>query len=188
MENGEHSPEKRPKRVKVSNVDPWGIGGLFTLPDGSGGTVDDLDEYWDHDTWRETRQAQQVLEERMAIEHPPSELWFRRLKYSSKVVTHNMRAIKAGNIGNLTDEEWDRIVAAFGGLCAYCGEEPRPIHLEHVVPIKKGGGTTLTNVVPACRRCNTSKNSSTPEEWIWLIPHYWDFRDRHERALQEVAA
>lgn len=50
--------------------------------------------------------------------------------------------------------------AEFGYACAYCGKPDHradELELEHVIPISKGGGHHLGNIVPACRQCNHSK-------------------------------
>jgi 5-methylcytosine-specific restriction endonuclease McrA len=59
-------------------------------------------------------------------------------------------------------------------VCAYCGETPETDrddlgatwHIDHVVPISKGGADDLSNMVKACRRCNLRKHAKT---WV---PHY----------------
>lgn len=73
---------------------------------------------------------------------------------------------------------WDRRHAAIpalsnrelfrrdGHMCMYCGETYQESLLtrDHIVPRSKGGQDQWTNVVSACRRCNTAKGSRTPEE------------------------
>ena len=43
--------------------------------------------------------------------------------------------------------------------CQYCGVQPGPSQLtiDHVVPRSRGGPTSWTNCVVACRRCNAAK-------------------------------
>lgn len=50
--------------------------------------------------------------------------------------------------------------------CQYCGAMPHPrvLTLDHVVPRSRGGRTVWTNVVAACRTCNTKKGARTPAE------------------------
>jgi 5-methylcytosine-specific restriction endonuclease McrA len=50
------------------------------------------------------------------------------------------------------------------GICAYCGKHAQDPTAEHVMPESRGGGYTWTNLVTACRRCNTRKAARTPEE------------------------
>jgi len=53
------------------------------------------------------------------------------------------------------------------GLCAYCGLglDPMNWHLDHVVPVSRGGGHTRDNVVASCPRCNLSKYDKTADEF-----------------------
>lgn len=56
------------------------------------------------------------------------------------------------------------LVALFGGVCAYC---PAPWeHLDHYIPLARGGSHTIANLVPACAACNLSKGAKLPiTEW-----------------------
>nr|WP_018555268.1 HNH endonuclease [Streptomyces sp. SID4913] len=48
--------------------------------------------------------------------------------------------------------------------CAYCAG---PIeHLDHIVPVAKGGADVRANVTGACALCNQTKGDMDPEEWI----------------------
>lgn len=51
-------------------------------------------------------------------------------------------------------------------LCAYCGERfpVRDLSRDHILPVSRGGRNQWTNVVTACRGCNTRKANRTPEE------------------------
>ena len=51
-------------------------------------------------------------------------------------------------------------------MCAYCGMIGVYSELtrEHVHPVSRGGKNTWTNVVTACRSCNSHKGSRMPEE------------------------
>ncbi len=72
-----------------------------------------------------------------------------------------MRAVEC----TLTVDEWIEIVAKFDGACAYCGSTDS-ITVDHVIPISKGGPHSRDNVVPACKSCNSSKNTRSLPEWI----------------------
>lgn len=50
-------------------------------------------------------------------------------------------------------------------LCMYCGNKYRESLLtrDHIIPISKGGKDRWSNVVTACRHCNTRKANRTPE-------------------------
>lgn len=51
-------------------------------------------------------------------------------------------------------------------LCMYCGDEFPDSHLtrDHVSPLSRGGRNRWSNVVTACKTCNTRKGNRTPEE------------------------
>lgn len=55
------------------------------------------------------------------------------------------------------------ILVRWGYLCAYCGDLAE--HLDHVVPLSKGGDDIESNIVPACAPCNLSKGAKTLAEW-----------------------
>lgn len=50
-----------------------------------------------------------------------------------------------------------------GNECLYCGSRG-DLTLDHVMPKSRGGTTTWSNLVTACKRCNSIKGSNTPEE------------------------
>lgn len=51
-------------------------------------------------------------------------------------------------------------------ICAYCGGKfaESDLTVEHIVPVSRGGQHVWTNVVTACRSCNTRKGNRLPEE------------------------
>lgn len=51
-------------------------------------------------------------------------------------------------------------------LCHYCGQRFEKVELtmDHLVPIARGGRTTKSNVVVACKTCNSEKKYHTPAE------------------------
>jgi hypothetical protein len=75
----------------------------------------------------------------------------------------------------ITKEEWNYCLDYFNHECAYCGlpedkhfityrgkTKVSSLHKEHVI---HNGANDLSNCVPACRDCNSSKNSRMLEEW-----------------------
>ena len=51
-------------------------------------------------------------------------------------------------------------------VCAYCANRfaEADLTVEHIVPVSRGGRHGWTNVVTACRSCNTRKGNRLPEE------------------------
>lgn len=59
-----------------------------------------------------------------------------------------------------------RLFARDRHICAYCGEHfiEGDLTVEHIVPVSRSGQHAWTNVVTACRSCNTRKGNRRPEE------------------------
>lgn len=47
-----------------------------------------------------------------------------------------------------------------GYTCQYCGAKApdAELHVDHIVPVSKGGGNSLDNLVTACAACNLGKS------------------------------
>lgn len=64
--------------------------------------------------------------------------------------------VRPGAVDTLTDQDWQDALTYFNGLDAYTGEVPIRLTMDHIVPLKKGGGNERCNILP----CNISSNSS----------------------------
>jgi 5-methylcytosine-specific restriction endonuclease McrA len=74
--------------------------------------------------------------------------------------------------------------------CQYCGSE-KDLTMDHLTPRSKGGKSTWTNLVTACKPCNISKGHLSPEE-VGLIlrknptkPSYMSFIKSTTKQLRE---
>ena len=65
-------------------------------------------------------------------------------------------------LNTLTPEQWEAIKTLYGQRCAYCGSLGT-VFRDHVVPISRGGDNVVSNIVPACTPCNSSKGSKMVE-------------------------
>ena len=68
-------------------------------------------------------------------------------------------------------EDWGRIRdSVFQGQCAYCGETPRALQIEHLCMFNKAefGLHHPGNIVPCCKTCNkrVKKADGTYASWI----------------------
>lgn len=60
---------------------------------------------------------------------------------------------------------WKRRCAK--GRCYWC-DRPTPaaeLTMDHIIPVSRGGQSVRSNVVPACKTCNTRKKQLLPMEW-----------------------
>ncbi|MEI8251277.1 MAG: HNH endonuclease signature motif containing protein [Synechococcus sp. ELA057] len=74
------------------------------------------------------------------------------------------------------------IIEAWFGCCAYCGDRPERITLDHVLPKVEGGMTVRSNLIPACCRCNGSKAHSDWLSWYGQQPYHDPAREQRIRA------
>ena len=90
-----------------------------------------------------------------------------------------------------------QIRARDGHVCVYCGAgEAAPVrhHLDHLTPRSHGGADVATNLVLACRRCNTARQNLTLTQWsayaavkLGLTVSPRAIRAQARRRLPEVA-
>lgn len=64
---------------------------------------------------------------------------------------------------------WKRRCAK--GLCYWCLTviPAKDLTMDHIVPVARGGKSTKSNVVPACKTCNSKKKQLLPMEWEALV-------------------
>lgn len=108
--------------------------------------------------WAESHRAQnRVRQHQYAIEHPDA----RRLNEARR------RARKIANgVFTVTEHDVSRLLSRQGGRCAYCRKElTLRYHLDHVVPIARGGRHSIGNLVATCPLCNYKKGKLFVTEW-----------------------
>ena len=73
----------------------------------------------------------------------------------------------------------------FEDRCLYCGDPYK--HIDHFIPLSRGGKHVLDNLVPACAFCNSSKNNKVyPSEWISPKYKYYKLRKAIYRAFEAM--
>jgi hypothetical protein len=76
------------------------------------------------------------------------------------------RAREHGATGTFTWTEVMHLFLKFDRCCAYCDRpvrgQPDP---DHVLALSRGGSNSASNLLPACRACNTDKQDLTLDEW-----------------------
>lgn len=64
-------------------------------------------------------------------------------------------------VTDLTEDQWSQIKVVYKNRCGYCGER-KPLTQDHIIPVSKGGDHTASNIIPACRSCNSRKHARLP--------------------------
>lgn len=54
---------------------------------------------------------------------------------------------------------------SLGNVCFYC-KKPKPITVDHNIPLSRGGTDNIDNILPACRSCNSKKSAMTTDEFL----------------------
>lgn len=60
------------------------------------------------------------------------------------------------------------ILDAQKGKCFYCRKKLDEYHIDHFIPLAKGGKHALSNLVVACPNCNARKHAKDPLEFMML--------------------
>lgn len=70
--------------------------------------------------------------------------------------------------------------------CAYCGSHPPAVilHVDHILPVAKGGGNDIDNLITACADCNQGKSSRL----LTNIPESLEKKARILREREEQLA
>jgi 5-methylcytosine-specific restriction endonuclease McrA len=111
---------------------------------------------------------------RWAAAHPEranagKRAWDRAHPLSRKLCLARYRArLRAQQLHPIATAALAGRVAVFGDACAYCGGEWS--HLDHVKPVALGGAHCLSNLRPACARCNHRKGSTPAAAWLAALP------------------
>ena len=119
------------------------------------------------------------FEWRTARECPGCACWFTPL-YTPNAICCSQRCVRRMRKQRRRAREYDahgeftwsafmRVAAKFNYCCAYCGTKPERLDPDHVVPLSRGGSNAVSNLLPTCLMCNSSKNAMTLPEWAaWL--------------------
>lgn len=99
-------------------------------------------------------------ERHLKAKHTEEE-WKQKLSYFS-VKNHERRDYSVGQLSPGTRE---RLFELQNGSCNGCGCALVDSHIDHIVPLVRGGTNTDDNVQLLCPTCNLSKGSKTMEEW-----------------------
>lgn len=96
-----------------------------------------------------------------------------RAENPERAATHyrNRRARQRAAEGTHTCEDLEAIAEAQDFACAYCGiplvgGECEQVHVDHKIPLSRGGSNWPENLALSCAFCNLSKHAMTAEEFM----------------------
>jgi len=77
------------------------------------------------------------------------------------------RARKRSVGGEFTEGDVSRLLIAQSGRCNWCGQcLDEHFHVDHIIPMIKGGRNDAMNICLACPPCNTRKGVKLPSQFM----------------------
>lgn len=64
------------------------------------------------------------------------------------------------NGGNFSAEEWFDLCDKYDNICLCC-RQSKPLTVDHIIPLSKGGTNDISNIQPLCISCNSKKKTKT---------------------------
>lgn len=74
-------------------------------------------------------------------------------------------ARKRTNGGSVTATDLKHMETRAKGRCAGCGKKATPLHLDHIIPVARGGASDPNNLQLLCAPCNQSKGAKDAITW-----------------------
>lgn len=126
-------------------------------------------DYTRYNTKHRERRAEQAKQRR--LDNPERErahdaTWRKNHPEEARAKGRNRHARLASAEGSHTAADVAAQRARQKGRCYWCGVKVgRSYHVDHVVPLARGGSNGPENLVIACARCNCSRGALLPHEW-----------------------
>lgn len=152
--------------------------------DGKRGTCKECDKAASRAWSRANPEKKKELHVKWLMSHPEANRdraikWYRDHPERAKAQWHKRRVLKDSYEGkHHTAADIKSLLRTQEGLCAYCGITLDSYHVDHVVPLSRGGGNGADNIALACPFCNLSKRDKLLHvEWI-------PSKETHEESRQ----
>jgi 5-methylcytosine-specific restriction endonuclease McrA len=92
--------------------------------------------------------------------------WLQANPESRKAITDRYRAKRADAVGTYSAADVKRVLKEQGRQCFYCSAKLTLYHVDHFIPLSRGGTNWPDNIVASCGPCNVEKNAKMPWEWM----------------------
>ncbi len=90
-------------------------------------------------------------------------VWQRENPDKVRARTHRRRARRLNAPGTHTAQQIKDLLQKQSFRCAYCRKSIKSgYHVDHIIPLSRGGGNGVTNIQILCPHCNCSKNAKDP--------------------------
>lgn len=121
--------------------------------------------------WIKNRDARlQYKRENMERSKALAKQWRERNPNKNREYVAGRRARKLLAQGEYTAQDVARILTLQKFCCAECRADTRRVgfHVDHIVPLAKGGSNNPSNLQILCPSCNSKKGAKDPYEWARL--------------------
>lgn len=125
---------------------------------------------WKHRDYERNKESYKMRARKHYIKHREEKLAY--AKQYQKDNPDKVRATKykreklKGDKYVVTDRDIRRQRDIQKGLCFWCGDRIQKYHIDHVMPLSKGGSHSIGNIVISCPTCNIKKNNRLPIDFI----------------------
>lgn len=119
---------------------------------------------------KENPQAYKIwYEANLEKAHASQKAWKRNNKEKVLCTNRNRWALKKGAEGRHSEQDIENILKEQNYLCNGCSVFLESYHVDHMIPLSRGGSNWPSNLQCLCSYCNCSKNNKTMDEWLNLI-------------------
>lgn len=92
--------------------------------------------------------------------------WRKNNKHSI-LLRNRARRDKIKNFDTIKQKTINNMLNDYNHKCYYCKDSIiNNLHIDHYIPLCKGGEHNINNLVPSCKKCNLSKGTKLVTEWI----------------------
>lgn len=139
---------------------PWTVNELFDYWDSPEGkkVAQLLEQEYRRGYWDGVHQAVDFLQDGAQVRQLDHWLWDTLQKWRYGNFTEHIIPPKILPWSKLRKA----ILESYQSICVYCKGEAT--HVDHIMPVSRGGGDEVENLVAACKDCNLYKRARTPEE------------------------
>lgn len=92
--------------------------------------------------------------------------WLQNHPEARNAIRDKYRARQLGAEGSYSKGDVRHLLNLQARRCFYCGEFLKEFHVDHFIPLSRGGTNWPDNIVLACGDCNRRKHDALP--WHWM--------------------
>lgn len=131
-------------------------------------------EWYEHNKEYKKEYARQWREENPERSYQTRRAWRENNPEKTSAMIANAYAKRVSKIDEtISKEDWIFIMQLTGWKCFYCGCNLTKgnRHLDHYIPLSKGGAHHVENLAPSCKSCNLRKHDKLPHDFF--NPNKW---------------